>query len=45
MRRSPSFAAASIGVLGLGLGTTIAMFTILNSVLLEPLGFAGEDRL
>ena len=45
MRRSPSFAVVSIGVLGLGLGTTITMFTIVNSVLLEPLGFAGESRL
>src|SRR5688500_8760865 len=43
--RNPGFAAVSIGVLALGLGATAAMFSIVNSVLFEPLGFAREDRL
>jgi predicted permease len=45
MRRNPGFAAVSIAVLALGLGATIAMFSIVNSVLLEPMGFAHADRL
>lgn len=43
--RHPGFAAVSSGVLALGLAATIAMFSIVNSVLFEPLGFAREDRL
>src|SRR5918992_4825061 len=43
--RNPGFAAVSITVLALGLGATAAMFSIVNSVLFEPLGFAREDRL
>lgn len=43
--RNPGFAAVSIGVLAIGLGATVAMFSIVNSVLFEPLGFAQEERL
>jgi putative ABC transport system permease protein len=45
LRRSPGFATASILTLGLGIGTTIAMFTIVNGVLLRPMPFPDADRL
>ena len=44
-RRSPAFAAASILTLSLGIGTTVAMFTVVNGVLLRPLPFPEPDRL
>ncbi len=43
--RNPGFAAVSICVLAIGLGATTALFSIVNSVLFEPLGFAHEERL
>jgi predicted permease len=45
LRRNPGFALVSVAVLALGLGATAAMFSIVNSVLFEPLGFAHEERL
>lgn len=44
--RHPGFAAVSSGVLALGLAATIAMFSIVNSVLFEPTGIcAGRSSL
>jgi putative ABC transport system permease protein len=45
IRKRPAFAALVIGMLALGIGTTTAMFTIVNSVLLEPLPYPEPDRL
>ena len=45
LRRMPGFAAAAIGTLTLGLGATIAIFTVVNGVLLRPLPFPQPDRL
>ena len=45
LRRTPAFAAAAIGTLTLGLGATIAVFTVLHGVLLRPLPFPQPDRL
>ncbi len=45
LRRNPGFAVVSIFVLAVGLGAITALFSIVNSVLLEPLGFAHEERL
>ena len=45
LRRMPAFATAAIGTLALGLGATIAVFTVLNGVLLRPLPFPNPDRL
>jgi putative ABC transport system permease protein len=43
--RSPGFATVAVLTLALGLGATTAMFTIVNSVLLQPLRFRNSDRL
>ena len=43
--RAPSFTAAAIATLTLGIGTTVAMFTVVNAVLLRPLPFPQPDRL
>ena len=45
LRRTPVFAATSILTLTLGIGTTVAMFTIVNGVLLRPLPFPDAERL
>ena len=43
--REPAFAAAAILTLGLGIGATTAIFSIVNGVLLRPLPCADPDRL
>lgn len=45
LRNEPVFAATSILMLALGIGANIAMFSLLNAVLLKPLPFAEPDRL
>lgn len=45
MRKRPAFAVLVVGMLALGIGATTAMFTIVNSVLLEPLPYPEADRL
>ena len=39
LRRVPTFAAAAVLVLALGLGTTTAMFSLVNGILLAPLPY------
>jgi predicted permease len=44
-RKRPGFAAAAILTLGLGIGATTAMFSVIDGVLLKPLPFPQPDRL
>ena len=43
--RNPGFAAVSVLALGLGIGANSAIFTVVNSVLLQPLRFDKPDQL
>ncbi|QEE25923.1 FtsX-like permease family protein [Rhodanobacter glycinis] len=43
--RRPGYALLSVGVLGVGLGVTIFLFTMVNSLVLQPLPFPDAGRL
>jgi predicted permease len=43
--RQPAFASAVVLTLGLGIGTTTAMFTVVHGVLLRPLDFPESERI
>ncbi len=45
LRRSPAFALAALVCLGIGIGATTAIFSVVNAVLLQPLPFPDSDRL
>lgn len=45
LRRAPAFTAAAVLTLALGLGATLAVFTVVNAVLLEPLPFPHAEEL
>jgi len=45
LRESPGFAATAILTLTLGIGSSTAIFAVLDAVLLEPLPFAQPGRL
>lgn len=45
LRRSPAFAAVTITTLALAIGITVALFGVVNAVLLKPLPYGDETRL
>jgi len=43
--RSPGFAALAIGTLAVGIGATVAMFSVADAVLIRPVAYRDPDRL
>jgi putative ABC transport system permease protein len=45
LRRNPLFATASLLTLAIGIGANTAVFSVVNTILLEPLPYPHADRL
>jgi putative ABC transport system permease protein len=45
LRKNPAFSAASIATLALGIGATLAVFTVVNGVLVRPLPYKDPSRI
>lgn len=45
LRRTPAFTASTVLTLVIGIGASVAIFAVVNGVLLQPLPFGAPDRL
>jgi putative ABC transport system permease protein len=45
LRRAPGFTVVVVGVLALGIGANVAMFGVMDAVMLKPLPFPQPDRI
>lgn len=45
MRRAPGFTATAVFTLALGIGANMVIYTLIDSILLQPLPYAHQDRL
>ena len=45
LARRPGYAALSVGVLGLGLGAVLFLFSLINTMILQPLPYPQAERL
>lgn len=45
LRRSPAFTVTVVATLGIGIGLNAAIFTVVDCVLLRPLGYRDADRI
>jgi putative ABC transport system permease protein len=44
LRKSPAFALSAIGILGLGIGGTVAIVALLDTLIFRPLPYEDADR-